>query len=155
RAAGGAVSESRTYGRQAERGAHMNIHSGRVLPGRLQRGMAVPASSLSWYGLAIFTFFFISARFGELFTELGIYLALLGLMVRPQDLSFPAPLRWAVVFLLWALVTTLFAISPETAWPALIERLKALVIFFVVVNTVRTPQQLRFYILLILVAFVI
>jgi O-antigen ligase len=133
----------------------MNIRSGRVLPGRSQRGVAAPAYTLSWYGLAIFTFFFVTARLPELFTEFGIYLALLGLMVRPQGVGFPAPVRWAVVFLLWALVTTIFAAAPETAWPAVIERLKALVIFFVVVNTVRTPQQLRFYILLILVAFVI
>ena len=132
----------------------MNIHSGRVLPGRLPRGVTGGAN-LAWYGLAIFTFFFITARLPELFTEFGIYLALLGLMVRPQGLGFPAPLRWAVVFLLWALVTALFAANPDTAWPAFIERLKALVIFFVVVNTVRTPQQLRFYILLILVAFVL
>ena len=133
----------------------MNIRSGRVLPGRLKRGVAAPANALPWYGLAIFTFFFVTQRLPELFTELGIYLALLGLVLRPQGLGFPPPLRWAVVFLLWALVTALFAIAPETAWPALIERLKALVIFFVVVNTLRTPQQLRFYILLILVAFVI
>jgi O-antigen ligase len=133
----------------------VNIHSGRVLPGRLQRGVAAPANALSWYGLAIFTFFSVTARLPELFTEFGIYLALLGLVLRPQSLGFPPPLRWAVVFLLWALVTALFAIAPETAWPALIERLKALVIFFVVVNVLRTPQQLRFYILLILVAFVI
>jgi O-antigen ligase len=126
-----------------------------VLPGRLQRGMAAPANALSWYGLAIFTFFFVTARLPGLFTELGIYLALLGLVLRPQGLAFSPPLRWAVVFLLWALVTALFAISPETAWPVLIERLKALVIFFVVVNVLRTPQQLRFYILLILFAFVI
>ena len=90
-----------------------------------------------------------------MFTELGIYLALLGLVLRPQGLGFPPPLRWAVVFLLWALMSALFAIAPDTAWPALIERLKALVIFFVVVNVLRTPQQLRFYVLLILVAFVI
>ena len=126
-----------------------------MLPGRLQRGMAAPANALSWYGLAIFTFFFVTARLPGLFTELGIYLALLGLVLRPQGLAFSPPLRWAVVFLLWALVTALFAISPETAWPVLIERLKALVIFFVVVNVLRTPQQLRFYILLILFAFVI
>ena len=132
----------------------MNIHSGRVLPGRLPRGVTGGAN-LAWYGLAIFTFFFITARLPELFTEFGIYLALLGLMVRPQGVGFPAPARWAVVFLLWALVTALFAISPATAWQASIDRLKALVIFFVVVNTLRTPQQLRFYILLILVAFVI
>jgi putative inorganic carbon (HCO3(-)) transporter len=133
----------------------VNIRSGRVLPGRLKRGLAAPANALPWYGLAIFTFFFVTQRLPELFTELGIYSALLGLVLRPQDLGFPPPLRWAVVFLLWALLTVLFAIAPETAWLALIEWLKALVIFFVVVNTLRTPQQLRFYILLVLVAFVI
>jgi O-antigen ligase len=121
----------------------------------LRRHTAAPASGLPWYGLAIFTFFFITARLPSLFTEIGIYLALLGLVVRPQGLGFPPPLRWALVFLLWSLISALFAISSETAWPAFIERLKALVIFFVVVNVLRTPQQLRFYILLILVAFAI
>jgi O-antigen ligase len=126
-----------------------------VLSQRLHRRTAAPAGGLPWYGLAIFTFFYVTQRLPVLFTEFAIYLALLGLVLRPQGLIFPPPLRWAMVFILWALATALFAIAPETAWPALIERLKALVIFFVVVNTLRTPQQLRFYILLILVAFVI
>lgn len=126
-----------------------------MLRGGLRRRTAAPASAVAWYGLAFFTFFFVTARLPNLFTEAGIYLALLGLVLRPQGVGFPPPLRWAVVFLLWAFVTALFAISPDTAWPALIEQLKALVIFFVVVNVLRTPQQLRFYILLILVAFVI
>jgi O-antigen ligase len=133
----------------------VNVGSGRVLQRRFGRRTATPASALPWYGLAIFTFFFVTARLPTLFTEVGIYLALLGLVLHPQGLGFPPPLRWAALFLLWALVTALFAISPDTAWPALIEELKALVIFFVVVNVLRTPQQLRFYILLILVAFVI
>jgi O-antigen ligase len=133
----------------------VNVGSGRVLPEKLRRRPAAPANALPWYGLTIFTFFFVTSRLPELFTEFGIYLALLGLVLRPQGLGFPPPLRWAVVFFLWALVTALFAIAPETAWPVLIERLKALVIFFVVVNVLRTPQQLRFYVLLILVAFAI
>jgi uncharacterized membrane protein YtjA (UPF0391 family) len=133
----------------------MNVGSARVLTERLRRRTAAPPGALAWYGLAIFTFFFVTARLPELFTEFGVYLALLGLVVRPQGLGFPPPLRWALVFLLWAIVTALFAIAPATAWPAVIERLKALVIFFVVVNVLRTPKQLRFYILLILVAFVI
>jgi O-antigen ligase len=133
----------------------MNVQGGRVLPVRLRRSIAAPASGLAWYGLIIFTFFFVTARFGELFTEVGIYLALLGLVLHPQGLGFPPPLRWAVVFLLWALVTALFAIAPETAWLALVDWLKALVFFFVVVSVLRTRQQLRFYILLILVAYVI
>jgi O-antigen ligase len=131
------------------------VTSGRVLPGRLQRRIPQPVNALAWYGLAFFTFFFVTSRLPDLFTEFGIYLALLGLLVRPQGLGFPSPLRWAVFFLLWALVTALFAISSETAWLALNERLKSLVIFFVVVNVLRSPQQLRFFALLILVAFVI
>jgi O-antigen ligase len=116
---------------------------------------AVPAGALPWYGLMIFTFCFVTARLPELFTQVGIYLALLGLVFHPQGVSFPAPLRWALAILLWALLTAVVAIAPHEAWPVLIERLKALVIFFVVVNTVRTPQQLRWYILLILFAFVL
>jgi O-antigen ligase len=126
-----------------------------VLPARLRRPVVAPASALPWYGLAIFTFFFVTARLPPLFTELGIYLALLGLVVYPRGLVFPPPLRWAVVFLLWTLMSALFAVDPDTAWQPLIERLKALVIFFVVVNVLRTPRQLRFYALLILVAFAI
>jgi O-antigen ligase len=127
-----------------------------VLPKRLRRRRTeAPASGLPWYGLVIFTFFFVTARLPELFTEVGIYLALLGLLLRPQDLGFPPPLRWAVVFLLWGFVTALFALAPDTAWPAFIDLLKALVFFFVVVNVLRTPHQLRFYILAILVAFLI
>src|SRR6516164_6802280 len=112
----------------------MNVGSGRVLPGRLRRSTTAPPSALPWYGLTIFTFFFVTARFQELFTEIGIYLALLGLVLRPQNLGFPTPLRWALAFLLWGFVTALFAIAPEQAWKVLIELLKALVIFFVVVN---------------------
>jgi len=126
------------------------------MAGRIRRlPPARPAFALPLFGLATFTFFCVTARWPELFSELGIYIALLGLLLRPTDLSFPTPVRWAAVFLLWALLTIPFSISPETASAALIERLKALVIFFVVVNCVRTPQQLRFYILLTLVAFLI
>jgi O-antigen ligase len=121
----------------------------------LRRRAAAPANALPWYGLTIFTFVFITQRLPSLFTEFGIYLALLGLVMRPQSVGFPSPLRWAAVFQLWALVTAVLAIDPDAAWPPLIEQLKALVIFFVVVNVLRTPQQLRVYILLILVAFVI
>ena len=112
-------------------------------------------STLSLFGLFMFTFFLVTARFPSFFTELGIYLALLGLLLRPQEVRFPAPVRWATALVLWGVVTTFTAISPEMAYAALIELLKALVIFFVVMNALRTPQQLRSYILLFLVAFLI
>ena len=117
--------------------------------------MAVPPNSLPLIGLVVFTFFLVTARWSDIFTQAGIYVALIGLLIRPGELSFPAPVRWAIAFLIWAAVTAVFAISPEIARDALIERLKALVIFFVVVNALRTPQQLRFYMLVIFVAFLI
>lgn len=130
----------------------MSARPARLLSGRLQRA---PAFELPFWGLAIFTFFMVTARWSEIFTEIGIYVALLGLVLRPADLRFPPPLRWATAFLLWAVVTALFAMSQEAAWPVLIERLKALVVFFVVINVIRTPRQLRFFIFLILFAFLI
>jgi putative inorganic carbon (hco3(-)) transporter len=134
----------------------MNVDANRVTLGRIRRRMlAAPATKVPFVGIAIFTFFVITSRWSTLFTEIGIYLALIGLLLRPQDLSFPPPIRWAVAFLLWASVSAVFAISPDIAADALVERLKALVIFFAVVNALRTPQQLRFYMLLILVAFLI
>ena len=134
----------------------MSVGGERVVAGGIRRRMlAAPATRVSLVGIAIFTFFVVTSRWSNLFTEVAIFLALVGLLLRPQDLRFPPPMRWATAFLLWASVTAVFAMSPDVAGDALIERLKALVIFFVVVNALRTPQQLRFYMLLILVAFLI
>ena len=134
----------------------MSAANGRVVTRRTRRLPATAAGSrLSLIGLFIFTFFLVTARFPTLFTEVGIYLALLGLVLRPQEVRFPAPVRWATALVLWGLLTTLTAVSPELAWPALVELLKSLVIFFVVMNALRTPQQLRAYILVFLVAFLI
>lgn len=132
----------------------MNLANGRLANGQLANGRPAAAAALAFVGLAIFTFFLVTARWAG-FTEVGIWIALLGLIIRPQNLRFPAPAGWALAFLLWALVTSFFALSPETARAELLERLKSLIIFFAVINVLRTPRQLRFYILLVLVAFMI
>jgi O-antigen ligase len=132
----------------------VNIANGRLANGQLANGQPAAAFALPFVGLAIFTFFLVTSRWAG-FTEVGIVIALLGLIIRPQNLVFPAPAGWALAFLLWALVTSFFALSPETARAELLERLKSLIIFFVVINVLRTPRQLRFYILLVLVAFMI
>lgn len=132
----------------------MNIANRPLAKQQLANGQAAAASAVSFVGLSLFTFFLVTSRWAY-FTEVGIAIALLGLIIRPQDFRFPAPAGWALAFLLWALVTSFFALSPETARGELIERLKCLVIFVVVINALRTPRQLRFYILLVLVAFMI
>jgi O-antigen ligase len=132
----------------------VNIANGPLTKEQSAYGQPAAASALSFLGLAMFTFFLVTARWAG-FTEVGIIIALLGLIIRPQEFRFPAPARWALAFLLWALVTSFFALSPETARDELIAQLKALTIFVVVINVLRTPRQLRLYILLILVAFMI
>ncbi len=132
----------------------MNIANERLAKGQLAYGQPAAAFALPFVGLAIFTFFLVTSRWAG-FTEVGIVIALLGLIIRPQNLRFPAPAGWAMAFLLWALVTSFFALSPETARAELLERFKCLIIFFVVINVLRTPRQLRFYIFLVLVAFMI
>lgn len=132
----------------------MNIVNGRQAKAQMAYGKPAAASALPFVGLAMFTFFLVTSRWA-VFTEVGIVIALLGLMIRPQDFRFPAPAGWALAFLLWALVTSFFALSPETARAELLERLKSLIIFVVVINTLRTPRQLRFYVFLVLVAFMI
>lgn len=134
----------------------MSADGREVVAGRIRRRLlAAPSTKVPLVGIAMFTFFVVTSRWSNLFTELAIGLALIGLLLRPQDLSFPPAMRWATAFLMWAAVTAVFAMSPDLAGDALVERLKAVVIFFVVVNALRTPQQLRFYMLLILVAFLI
>jgi O-antigen ligase len=132
----------------------VNATDGRLVRARLRQAPAT-ATAVPLFGIAIFTFFLVTSRWSDLFTEFAIGIALLGLLLSPAGFRFPVPLRWGTAFLLWALITTFFAISPETAQAALIERLKALVICLVVMNALRTPQQLRFYILLIIFAYML
>jgi O-antigen ligase len=132
----------------------VNVANGRLEKGQLAGGQPAAASALPFVGLVMFTFFLVTARWAE-FTEIGIVIAMLGLLARPQNFKFPAPAGWALAFLLWALVTSFFAMSPEAAHEELLARFKSLVIFVVVINTLRTPRQLRFYIFLVLVAFMI
>jgi putative inorganic carbon (HCO3(-)) transporter len=132
----------------------VNIADGRLAKERPAYGQPAATYALPFAGLAMFTFFLVTARWA-VFTEIGIVIAMLGLIIRPQNLRFPAPAGWALAFLLWALVTSFFALSPEMARAELLERFKCLIIFFVVINTLRTPRQLRFYIFLVLLAFMI
>ena len=110
-------------------------------------------ATIPFVGLAIFTFFAVSQRWP--LAEVGILVALLGLALRTRELRFPAPFWWGVAFLVWGLLTSFFAMSPELARETLIERLKSMIIFFAVMNALQTEKQLRLYLLLVLGAFMI
>ena len=104
-------------------------------------------------GLAFFTIVVVTARLG--WAEAGIIVAVVGLLMRPQQLRFPAPFWWAMALIAWSLATSPSAMAPEIARATAIDRLKVLVVFLVVVNALRTERHLRLYILLILACFML
>jgi O-antigen ligase len=104
-------------------------------------------------GLAVFTFVVVTTRLG--IAEIGIVVAMVGLLLRPARLRFPAPFWWAMAFIAWAFITSPFAMSPVRAQDTSIERLKVFTIFLVVINTLRTEKYLRLYVLFTIACFML
>ena len=104
-------------------------------------------------GLAFFTFVVVTARLGM--AEIGIVMALAGLVMRPSQLRFPAPFWWAISLVAWAFATSPWAIAPDIAQATAVDRLKVFVVFLVVINTLRTERHFRHYVLFILACFML
>lgn len=104
-------------------------------------------------GLAVFTFVVVTTRLG--IAEAGIVVAMIGLLLRPAQLRFPAPFWWAMAFIGWAFLTSPFAMSPVRALDTSIERLKVFIIFLVAINTLRTEKYLRLYVLFTIACFML
>ena len=123
-----------------------------------ERSRILPQSSsepslLVVIGLAVFTMVVVTTRFG--IAEVGIIIALLGLLARPQSLTAPAPFWWAMALVAWALVTSPWAISPALAQQTCLDRLKVFVVFLVVINALRSWRYLRRYALFIVLCFML
>ena len=109
--------------------------------------------SLSLVGLCIFTFAIISFRFPV--AQLGIAVAALGLILGRERVQVPFPLWLYAAFLLWALAGSFASRYQDVALDKLVEHLKLLVIMFVIINALRSKDQLRFYLLFFLACFVL
>ena len=72
------------------------------------------ALTVPMIGLILFTASVISARFS--FAQLGIAVAIIGLVFKSRELRFPGTFWWGVAYVVWAAVTTSFAISFELPW---------------------------------------
>jgi O-antigen ligase len=66
---------------------------------------------------------------------------------------FPAPLMWFGAFLLWATIGATQSGEQDLVWKLLWERWKVWLIFFTAVNAIRSPAQLRLFIVLYLGCF--
>jgi O-antigen ligase len=109
--------------------------------------------SLTLLGLCVFTISVVTARFP--FAEVGIAIAAAGLVLLGGKLRFPAPVWLYALFVLWAFVASLASQYGEIASAQVVERLKLLVIMIIIVNALQTKGQLRFYLLIFLVSFMV
>lgn len=107
--------------------------------------------SIALVGLCMFTFSIITYRFAA--GEFGIAIALVGIFFQRERVRVTKPVWLFAAFLAWALAAGLAASYAEIAIETLVERSKLLVIMLVVVNTLRTEGQVRFYLLFFLACF--
>ena len=109
--------------------------------------------SLSLFGLCLYTFSIITFRLP--LAQVGIAVGLLGLFTSRKSMQFPAPIWLYMTFLLWAWVSSFASPFPSDAFNEVIERFKLLVIIVLVINTLRSEGQLRFYLLFVLLCFIL
>ncbi len=79
--------------------------------------------------------------------------ALVAVLLQGRKPRFPAPLLWFGAYLLWSTMGGFFSLLPDTVWEILSERWKVWLIFFATVNLVRSPSQVRLFIIFYLGCF--
>ncbi|RIZ69977.1 MAG: O-antigen ligase family protein, partial [Methylococcales bacterium] len=108
---------------------------------------------MTLFGLSIYTFVIIS--FFIPIAQLGIAIGVAGLFTGKGPVQMPTPFKLYLAFLLWALISAFTSPFADVAIGEVIERLKLLVVMLIVLNAFQTEGQLRFYLLLILVAYIL
>jgi O-antigen ligase len=87
--------------------------------------------------------------------ELGIVIAMVGMLLDRQKVRLPFPVWLYGAFVLWGFIASLASPYPEIALERVVEHLKLWVIILVAVNALQTEGQVRFYLLYFLGCFVL
>ncbi len=109
--------------------------------------------SLTLLGLCIFTFAIVT--FYVPIAEIGIAVAIVGLLLGRDRVRVPFPVWLYVIFLLWTFAASFASPFPDIARIQVVERLKLLVVLLIAINALRTEGQLRFYLLFFLACFIL
>lgn len=109
--------------------------------------------SLTFIGVCLFTFSIVT--YWLPLGDIGIAVAVVGLILQRNQFRFPAPVKWFSLFLVWAFAASYFSVFPGVARDSLIEYLKLLVILLVIVNALRTEGQVRLFLMFFLGCFIL
>lgn len=103
--------------------------------------------------LVIFTVITVTARFSGAWIAMA--LALAGMLFSKERIRFPPAFWWGVALLVWGLISSFRAMSPDVAFSTLETRLKVMLIFLVAMNAIRSEKQLWIYLLVYVGSFMI
>lgn len=109
------------------------------------------AFTVTFLGLCIFTFAIVTFRFP--IAELGIIIGAIGLLIHQHRLRAPAMIWWFSALIAWAFVASAFAPYAEKSPTQLILVLKLLAIFFLAVNALHTPRDIRHFLVFFVACF--
>ncbi len=109
--------------------------------------------SITLFGLCVYTFVIVSSFIP--IAQLGIAIGVAGLLMDKDTVRLPTPFWLYLVFLLWALISAFASPFIEVALGEVTERIKLLVVMLLALNAFRTEGQLRFYLMLILICFIL
>ena len=115
------------------------------------QGLSGPVTQVSMNQMTmtlfgLFIYLFCVHSFKLPLASLGIAIGVLGVMARPNEMTFPAPVLWFGTWLLWCTITGVTSPFPSAVNDSLIEYLKMFLIFFVAINAARTMSQLAIFI---------
>jgi probable O-glycosylation ligase (exosortase A-associated) len=105
----------------------------------------------TYVGFLLYTF--VITTYSLPLATVSMVIAVGGLLFQRQRLRFPSMWLWMVGFVAWAVLGYTQTIYQEAAWKQLEILLKIIVIMFVAVNALRTPAQVRFFMIFYLACF--
>ena len=126
---------------------------------------AAPAPTDFWFGLprfewsvvllglCLFSFSIITYRVP--LGEAGAVIGLVGLGLQRGRLRAPFPIWIYGAFVAWAALASLVSPYRGLAGDSAVEHMKVLLIMLIIVNALRTPAQVRFYLMFVLGCFVL
>lgn len=105
---------------------------------------------LCLYAISVVTFRIPGAEAGIVIGALGIFFA-----ARESQIAFPSSFWIFIAFIIWSALSAIFAIDPAVALDELIVRVKLAVVFLVTVNALRTEIDVRRFLIVASVAFLL
>ena len=125
-----------------------------------REGISAPAPSppdrrVAWtfIYIAFLSYVFAVTTYKLPIGEASIIAALIGLLLQRESLQLPALLGWSVLFLGWCALGYLETAFRDAVWNNIIALAKLCLIMLVATNALRSPAQVRFFMIFFLACY--